>query len=108
MICQAKSTAAGSSGPRAGSGGPEEHEFVRINPEARPSTFPFPWFTYSTTASHDRPAKEKINIAAYKQESIRRKSVHRNLLRRDSDAGRATTVGSLTCAYATSQKHVPL
>ena len=38
-------------------------------------------------ASHDRPAKEKINIAAYKQESIRRKSVHRNVLRRDSDAG---------------------
>jgi hypothetical protein len=37
-----------------------------------------------------------------------RKSVHRNVLRRDSDAGRATTVGSLTCAYATNQKHVPL
>ena len=31
--------------------------------------------------------KKKINIAAYKQESIRRKSVHRNVLRRDSDAG---------------------
>jgi hypothetical protein len=29
-----------------------------------PATFPFPWFTYSTPASHDRPAKEKINIAA--------------------------------------------
>jgi hypothetical protein len=32
--------------------------------EVRPSTFRFPQFTYSTPASHDRPAKEKINIAA--------------------------------------------
>ena len=63
MICHAKSTAAGSSGPRAGSGGPEEHGFVRINPEATPSTFPFPWFT--TQPGQPRPpAKERINIAS--------------------------------------------
>jgi hypothetical protein len=108
MIVTPRVTAAGGSGPRAGSSGPEEHEFVRINPGVRPSTFPFPWFTYSTPASHDRPAKEKITLRLYKQQSLRRKSVHRNVLRKDSDAGRATTFGSLTCASATSQKHVPL